>query len=124
MGQIVRHGAYPTRLEDYRAAVQIDLPQPYDFHRSTFRFRTFGEDAASVWHDDGLYRVLRSGRVVRIAADGVRGDGPFATGDRAEVLHWWAPRSIWARSPRPTRRSPPAHPGSGRRSSPTRSNRW
>jgi 3-methyladenine DNA glycosylase/8-oxoguanine DNA glycosylase len=67
--------------------VQIDLPRPYDFHRSTFRFRTFGQDAASVWHDDGLYRVLRSGRVVRIAADGVRGDGPFTARDGAEVLH-------------------------------------
>ena len=82
LGQVVRHGAYPTGLEGYRAAVQIDLPKPYDFHRSTFRFRTFGEDAASVWHDDGLYRVLRSGRVVRIAADGVRGDGPLAAADR------------------------------------------
>ena len=30
----------------------IVLPEPYDFHRSTFRFRTFGRDAASVWHDD------------------------------------------------------------------------
>jgi 3-methyladenine DNA glycosylase/8-oxoguanine DNA glycosylase len=67
--------------------VQIALPEPYDFHRSTFRFRTFGEDAASVWHDDGLYRVLRSGRVVRIAADGVRGDGPVSADDRDEVLH-------------------------------------
>lgn len=67
--------------------VRIELPDPYDFHRSTFRFRTFGQDAASVWHDDGLYRVLRSGRTVRIAADGVRGDGPASAADRDEVLH-------------------------------------
>jgi DNA-3-methyladenine glycosylase II len=67
--------------------VRIELPEPYDFHRSTFRFRRFGNDAASVWHDDGLYRVLRSGRTVRISADGVRADGPPTVGDRAEVLH-------------------------------------
>jgi DNA-3-methyladenine glycosylase II len=67
--------------------VRIELPEPYDFHRSTFRFRTFGQDAASVWHDDGLYRVLGSGRTVRIAADGVHADGPIAAADRAEVLH-------------------------------------
>ena len=67
--------------------VRIDLPEPYDFRRSTFRFRTFGDDAASVWHDEGLYRVLRSGRTVRISADGVRADGPTSTGDGAEVLH-------------------------------------
>jgi 3-methyladenine DNA glycosylase/8-oxoguanine DNA glycosylase len=67
--------------------VRIELPEPYDFHRSTFRFRTFGADAASVWRDDGLYRVLRSGRTVRIAADGVRADGQTDAADRAEVLH-------------------------------------
>jgi 3-methyladenine DNA glycosylase/8-oxoguanine DNA glycosylase len=67
--------------------VRIDLPEPYDFHRSTFRFRIFGADAASVWHDGGWYRVLRSGRVVRMSAEGVRADGPTAAGDRAEVLH-------------------------------------
>jgi 3-methyladenine DNA glycosylase/8-oxoguanine DNA glycosylase len=67
--------------------VQIDLPEPYDFHRSTFRFRTFGRDAASVWDDGGWYRVLRSGRVARISAEGVHADGPTDAGDRAEVLH-------------------------------------
>ena len=65
----------------------IALPEPYDFHRSTFRFRTFGRDAASVWHDDGLYRVLRSGRVVRVDANGISSDGPTAARDEAEVLH-------------------------------------
>jgi 3-methyladenine DNA glycosylase/8-oxoguanine DNA glycosylase len=67
--------------------VPIPLPEPYDFHRSTFRFRTFGQDAASVWHDDGLYRVLRSGVVVRISADGVESDRPTDARDEAEVLH-------------------------------------
>jgi 3-methyladenine DNA glycosylase/8-oxoguanine DNA glycosylase len=76
----------PAR-SNYGWAVRIDLPEPYDFHRSTFRFRTFGRDAASVWNDGGWYRVLRSGRVVRMSAEGVRADGPTAAGDRAEVLH-------------------------------------
>jgi DNA-3-methyladenine glycosylase II len=67
--------------------VRIELPEPYDFRRSTFRFRTFGDDAASVWRDGGLHRVLGSGRTVRIAADGVRADGPTGAADRAEVLH-------------------------------------
>jgi 3-methyladenine DNA glycosylase/8-oxoguanine DNA glycosylase len=67
--------------------VRIDLPRPYDFHRSTFRFRTFGRDAASVWHDGGWYRILRSERAVRISAEGVRADGPIGAGDRDEVLH-------------------------------------
>ena len=65
----------------------IALPEPYDFHRSTFRFRTFGRDAASVWHDDGLYRVLRSGRVVRVGASGISSDGRTDARDEAEVLH-------------------------------------
>jgi 3-methyladenine DNA glycosylase/8-oxoguanine DNA glycosylase len=67
--------------------VPIDLPEPYDFHRSTFRFRTFGADIASVWHDDGLYRVLRSGLVVRIDAGGVTSDGTPGEADRDEVAH-------------------------------------
>lgn len=67
--------------------VRIELPEPYDFHRSTFRYRTFGADAASVWHDGGLFRVLRSGRTVRIDAGGVRAEGPTDAADRDEVLH-------------------------------------
>ena len=64
----------------------IALPEPYDFHRSTFRFRTFGRDAASVWHDDGLYRVAL-GRVVRVGASGISSDGRTDARDEAEVLH-------------------------------------
>src|SRR5690242_21671995 len=67
--------------------VPIVLPEPYDFHRSTFRFRTFGRDAASVWHDDALYRVLRSGVVVRVSAAGIASDQPTDARDEAEVLH-------------------------------------
>jgi DNA-3-methyladenine glycosylase II len=62
-------------------------PAPYDFHRSTFRYRTFGDDVASVWHDGGLYRVLRSGLVVRISADGVTASAEPTAADRNELLH-------------------------------------
>jgi DNA-3-methyladenine glycosylase II len=68
--------------------VRLELPPaPYDFHRSTFRYRTFGNDVASVWHDGALYRVLRSGLVVRIAADGVSASAEPTAADHAEVLH-------------------------------------
>jgi DNA-3-methyladenine glycosylase II len=43
----------------------LPLPQPYDFHASTERFRSYGADLANVWHDDGLHRVV-AGREVRI----------------------------------------------------------
>lgn len=48
----------------------LALPQPYDFLLSTERFRAFGPDPTSLWHDGGLHRVV-VGREVRIeAADG------------------------------------------------------
>ena len=68
--------------------VRLELPPPpYDFHRSTFRYRTFGDDVASVWHDGGLHRVLRSGLVVRISADGIEASAEPTAEDHAEVLH-------------------------------------
>jgi DNA-3-methyladenine glycosylase II len=53
--------------------VLLEIPQPYDFHLSTVRFRDFGSDGATVWHEGGLHRVA-AGREVRIeaAAGGVR----------------------------------------------------
>jgi DNA-3-methyladenine glycosylase II len=36
----------------------VSLPQPYDFERSTGRYRAFGRDAATVAQDGGLYRVV------------------------------------------------------------------
>src|SRR5437763_130034 len=71
----------------YSAAVKLELPEPYDFHRSTFRYRTFGADAANVWHEEALFRVLRSGLVVRISAAGVSASAEPAAADRAELLH-------------------------------------
>ena len=53
----------------------IRIPGPYDFHLSTVRFRDFGTDGATVWHEGGLHRVV-AGREVRIepARGGVRVD--------------------------------------------------
>jgi DNA-3-methyladenine glycosylase II len=45
----------------------LAIPQPYDFELSTVRFRDFGTDGATVWHDGGLQRVVQ-GREVRIVA--------------------------------------------------------
>ena len=45
----------------------LALPQPYDFLASTERFRAYGPDRATVWHEGGLHRVV-AGREVRIEA--------------------------------------------------------
>ena len=45
----------------------LGVPQPYDFALSTARFRDFGSDLATVWHEDGLHRVV-GGQEVRITA--------------------------------------------------------
>jgi 3-methyladenine DNA glycosylase/8-oxoguanine DNA glycosylase len=45
----------------------LRLPEPYDFEVSTERFRAFGPDLATLWHEGGLHRVVR-GREVRIEA--------------------------------------------------------
>jgi DNA-3-methyladenine glycosylase II len=52
--------------------VLVPLPQPYDFELSTARFDVYGRDAATLWLDGGIHRVL-AGREVRIepAAGGV-----------------------------------------------------
>jgi DNA-3-methyladenine glycosylase II len=47
--------------------VLLRIPEPYDFELSAMRFRTFGSDRATVWHDGGLHRVV-AGREVRITA--------------------------------------------------------
>ncbi|MDX6510837.1 MAG: DNA-3-methyladenine glycosylase [Gaiellaceae bacterium] len=43
----------------------IPVPQPFDFELTTERFRAFGADLASLWHEGGLHRVV-GGREVRI----------------------------------------------------------
>ena len=59
----------------------LRIPQPYDFDLSTIRYRTFGNDYATVWHDDGLHRVV-AGREIRVTAapGGVRLDPGDETG--------------------------------------------
>lgn len=43
----------------------LAMPQPFDFHHTTERFRVFGPDLANLWHEGGLHRVV-DGREVRI----------------------------------------------------------
>ena len=45
----------------------LALPEPYDFARSTERYRAFGPDLANLWHEGGVHRVF-DGREVRIEA--------------------------------------------------------
>jgi DNA-3-methyladenine glycosylase II len=48
----------------------LRISEPYDFELSTTRFRNFGSDGATVWHEGELHRVV-AGREIRItAADG------------------------------------------------------
>ena len=62
----------------------LPLPEPYDFARSTERYRAFGPDLANLWHEGGVHRVF-DGREVRIeaAAGGVDVE-PF----EPRVLHY------------------------------------
>lgn len=43
----------------------LAVPQPFDFEHTTERFRVFGPDLATLWHEGGLHRVV-VGREVRI----------------------------------------------------------
>jgi 3-methyladenine DNA glycosylase/8-oxoguanine DNA glycosylase len=63
----------------------LAVPGPFDFALSTERFRVFGIDRATVWHEGGLHRVV-GGREVRIeAADGGVDVEPFEP-DVAQLL--------------------------------------
>ncbi|MCS7007053.1 MAG: GNAT family N-acetyltransferase [Gaiellaceae bacterium] len=43
----------------------LRIPEPYDFALSTARFRDYGPDRATCWHEGGLHRVV-GGQEVRI----------------------------------------------------------
>jgi DNA-3-methyladenine glycosylase II len=43
----------------------LAVPGPFDFSLTTERFRAFGADRATLWHEGGLHRVV-GGREVRI----------------------------------------------------------
>ena len=45
----------------------LAIPQPFSFEHTTERFRAFGPDNVTLWHEGGLHRVV-SGREVRIEA--------------------------------------------------------
>src|SRR4051794_31044782 len=45
----------------------LAVPGPFDFALTTERFRAFGVDRASAWHEGGLHRVV-GGRELRIEA--------------------------------------------------------
>ena len=47
----------------------LRIPEPFDFVLSTVRFRDFGSDRATVWHEGGLHRVV-AGRETRIEPAG------------------------------------------------------
>jgi len=63
----------------------LEVPQPYDFVLSTVRFRDFGSDRATVWHEGGLHRVA-AGEEIRIQAapGGVRVE-PWSDAAAAEA---------------------------------------
>jgi DNA-3-methyladenine glycosylase II len=69
--------------------VLLRIPEPYDFLLSTVRFRDFGTDGATVWHEEGLHRVVGD-REVRIEAapGGVRVEpgGPEVEAEVARLL--------------------------------------
>src|SRR5581483_342906 len=45
----------------------VAVPGPFDFALTTERFRAFGVDRATLWHEGGLHRVV-AGREVRVEA--------------------------------------------------------
>jgi len=65
--------------------VILSIRPPYDFELSTVRFRDFGSDGATVWHEGGLHRVV-AGREVRVtAASGGVAIEPFSDEAAFEV---------------------------------------
>jgi DNA-3-methyladenine glycosylase II len=45
----------------------LAVPQPFDFELTTERFRVFGPDHVTLWHEEGLHRVVPD-REVRVEA--------------------------------------------------------
>ena len=45
--------------------MRLPIPEPYDFLLSTVRFREWGSDGVTVWHEGALHRVV-AGQEVRI----------------------------------------------------------
>lgn len=65
----------------------LPIPEPYDFALSTARFRDYGSDRATVWHEGGIHRVI-GGQEVRIEpAPGGARIAPGTEEARAQVAH-------------------------------------
>jgi DNA-3-methyladenine glycosylase II len=79
--------ARPGALVYRRVVALLEVPPPYDFELSTYRFRAYGPDLVTAWHDGGLHRVV-DGTVVRIAAASGGVDvSPLEVGIRPVVAH-------------------------------------
>jgi DNA-3-methyladenine glycosylase II len=65
--------------------VLLRIPEPYDFVLSTTRFREFGSDRATVWHEGGLHRVVADREVRITAAEGGVAIEPWSTEAADEV---------------------------------------
>ena len=50
--------------------MHLPIPEPYDFALSTARFREWGSDGATVWHDGALYRVVAGQEVLIVPEQG------------------------------------------------------
>ncbi len=97
-------GGDPPRGAYDRGISLLALPQPYDFHASTERFRSYGPDRANLWLDGGLHRVI-DGRDVRIEAapggvfvepldNAIAGEVSWLLGVPLELEAFWS----WARA--------------------------
>jgi 3-methyladenine DNA glycosylase/8-oxoguanine DNA glycosylase len=64
---VVRERRRRVGRRAHLAPLILAVPEPFDFALTTERFRTFGVDRASVWHEGGLHRVV-GGRELRIEA--------------------------------------------------------
>ena len=68
--------------------MHLAIPEPYDFTLSMARFREWGVDGVTVWHEGGLHRVV-AGREVRVEPEpgGVRLDpGSIEAGTEVSFL--------------------------------------
>ncbi len=63
----------------------LRIPEPYDFELSLTRFREWGTDGATVWHEGGLHRVVRGTEVRIEPAPGGVGFEPASPEAVAEV---------------------------------------
>ncbi|HEY6112676.1 MAG TPA: hypothetical protein VIV37_01105 [Gaiellaceae bacterium] len=63
----------------------LPIPAPYDFELSTTRFRNFGSDGATVWHEGGLHRVVGGCEVRITPVEGGVAIEPWSEEAAAEV---------------------------------------